>query len=118
MPNPSVVATEILRWKAKWERQGAEDRPESLATAIQQCDKDFFPNIYALLHLGCTVPVTFSENERANSVLKNLKSFLRSTQGQERLSSLALMHIHYSLPVDLDEVVERFKLKCNRRINL
>ena len=118
LPNPSVVATEILRWKAKWERQGEEDRPESLVTAIQQCDKDFFPNIYALLHLGCTVPVTSSENERANSVLKNLKSFLRSTQGQERLSSLALMHIHYSLPVDLDEVVERFKLKCNRRINL
>ena len=84
LPNPSVVATEILRWKAKWERQGAEDRPESLATAIQQCDKDFFPNIYALLHFGCTVPVTSSENERANSVLKNLKSFLRSTQGQER----------------------------------
>ena len=35
----------LLRWKA------------TLATAIQQCDKDFFPDIYALLHLGCTVPV-------------------------------------------------------------
>ena len=44
---------------------------------------------------------------RANSVLKNLKTFLRSTMGQERLSSLSLMHIHYRLPVDLDNVVDR-----------
>ena len=35
--------------------------------------------------------------------------------GQERLSSLALM---YNLTVDLDNVVDRFKLKCNRRISL
>ena len=43
--------------------------------------------------------------------VRNLKSFFRSTQGQERLSSLALMHIHYSLHIDLDEVVESSKVK-------
>ncbi len=36
-------------------------------------------------------------NERSNSTLKNLKACLRGTMGQERLSSLALMHIHYTV---------------------
>ena len=118
LPNSSVVTTEIIRWKAKWEGQAAEDRPSTLQAAIKECDSDFFPNIHALLRLGCTLPVTSCENERANSALKNLKTFLRSTMGQERLSSLALMHVHYNLTVDLDNVVDRFKLKCNRRISL
>ena len=63
-------------------------------------------------------PVTSCENERANSTLKNLKNFLRCTIGQERLSALALMHIHRSYSVDLDDVFDIFKLKCNRRISL
>ncbi len=46
-----------------------------------------------------------------------LKTFLRNTMGQERLSSLALMHIHYNLPINLD-VIDTLKLKCNRRISL
>ena len=31
--------------------------------------------------------------------------------GQERLSSLALMHIHYQVKIDLDEVVNLFATK-------
>ena len=45
--------------------------------------------------------MTSCKNERANSCLKNLKSYLRSTMGQERLSSLALMNIHYEKNVIL-----------------
>ena len=71
-----------------------------------------FPTCIVWLYLASC------ENERANSALKKLKSFVHSTMGQERLSSLALMHVHYDLQVDLDDVVDRFKLKCNRRISL
>ena len=86
--------------------------------ALKACDREYFPNIYVLLRIASTIPVTSCENERANSTLKNIKSFLRSSMGQERLSSLALMHIHRSMSIDLNDVVERFKLKCNRRIAL
>ena len=54
LPNPSLVATEILRWKAKWEGQDAEDQPATLRTAIKQCDQDFFPNMYRLV-VACLV---------------------------------------------------------------
>ena len=72
----------------------ASNHPSTLESALKCSDPDYFPNLNAL---GCTLPVTLCENERANSVLKNLKTFLRSTMGQERLSSLSLMHIHYRL---------------------
>ena len=38
--------------------------------------------------------------------------------GQERLSSLALMHIHYQVKIDLDEVVNLFATKHPRRLEL
>ena len=69
LSNPSLVATELLKWKTKWEGQDAEDRPTTLRTAINECDQDFFPDMYTLLCLGFTLPVTSCENERANSTL-------------------------------------------------
>ena len=62
--------------------------------------------------------MTSCENERANSTLKNHKTFLQSSMGQGRLSVLALVYIHYNFPVDLDDVVDRFKIRFNRRIAL
>ncbi len=118
LPSSSLVPTEVWRWRQKWCQVDAAEQPATLYTALKACDKDFFPNIHVFLRIACTIPVTSCENERANSVLKNLKTFLRNTMGQERLSSLALMHIHYNLPIDLEDVIDTFKLKCNRRISL
>ena len=108
----------MWRWREKWCKEDPAVRPETLQTALKACDKDFSPNIYVFLRIGCTLPVTSCENERANSTLKNLKTVLRNKMGQERLSSLALMHIHYNLRIDFDDVMDKFKLKCNRRIAL
>ncbi len=118
LPSSSLVPTEVWRWRQKWCQVDAAEQPATLYTALKACDKDFSPNIHVFLRIACTIPVTSCENERANSVLKNLKTFLRNTMGQERLSSLALMHIHYNLPIDLEDVIDTFKLKCNRRISL
>ena len=114
LPSPALVPTEMWRWREKWCKEDPAVRPETLQTALKACDKDFFPNIYVFLRIGCTLPVTSCENERA----KNLKTVLRNKMGQERLSSLALMHIHYNLRIDFDDVMDKFKLKCNRRIAL
>ena len=106
LPNSYLAPSELLRWKGKWERQGAE---QLYGETIKVCNRDIFPNVYVLL---CALPVTLCENERANSTLKNLKTSLRNTMGPEQLSSLSLMHIHYDFPVDLNNIVD--KLKCSR----
>ena len=40
-----------------------------------------------------------------------LHTYNRACMGQERFSSLALMHIHYQVKIVLDEVVNQFATK-------
>ena len=53
--------------------------------------------VYTLLQIICTLPVTTSTCERSVSVIRRLKTYLRAAMGQERMSGLALMHIHYDI---------------------
>ena len=77
------------------------------------CDKDDFPNISILLAIACTLPVTTCETERSNSQLKLLKTYLRSTMTEERLSSLAMIKIHRRTidNLDFDKLVIDFANK-------
>ena len=52
--------------------------------------------------IACSLPVTSCECERYP---KCVKISLHSTMGQERLSALALMSIHRSMPIGFDNVV-------------
>ena len=40
---------------------------------------------------------------------------MRSSMGQERFSGLALMHIHYSMELNLEEIVNIFNLQGRTR---
>ena len=85
---------------------------------LEECDDDLFPNIYALLKISTTIPATSCECERSASSLRQLHTYKRACMGQERLSSLSLMHIHYQAKIVLDEVVNLFATKHPRRLEL
>jgi len=51
------------------------------------------PELSKALKIFAILPVSSCEAERSFSSLRRLKTYLRNTMGQERLSSLALMHI-------------------------
>ena len=74
--------------------------------------------IYALLEICSTIPATSCECETSASSLRRLHTCNRASMGQERLSSLALIHIHYQVKIDLDEVVNLFATKHPRRLEL
>jgi hypothetical protein len=70
------------------------------------------------------IPTTSAADERPFSTLKRLRNYLRNSQRQDRLSSLALMNTEKSFlnklqskPSFLDEVIDLFAKK-NRRIEL
>ena len=88
------------------------------ADSLVFASETIFPNIHCLFRLICTLPVTSCECERSISVLRRLKTYLRSSMGQERLSGLALMHIHYGMELDLDEIINIFARKRPRRMVL
>ena len=78
-------------------------RPTSPAVAIKDCFA-LFPNISILLEIACTIPVTSCECERSASTLRRLNNYMRASMGKDCLSHLALLHIPYTTPVDLDTV--------------
>lgn len=75
LPSPQLLSAEFSRWKMKF----------TATAALLCCDADAFPNIHVL---AFTLPVTACETERSNSLLK---TYLRCTLTEERLSSLAMI---------------------------
>ena len=63
--NPDIVDQEITLWMKKWEDVPKSQRGSTLAIAIKECDEDNFPNIFVLLKIACTLPVTSCECERS-----------------------------------------------------
>ncbi len=120
LSSPQMLSIEFRRWKSKFLTIHEKDRPQTLESALHFCDKEDFPNIFTLLVIACTLPVTTCENERSNSQLKLLKTYLRSTMTEERLSSLALIKIHRDMVKDLDfdKLVVDFANKHPRRMAL
>jgi len=81
---------------------------------------DVFPNVSTLYKLFMTLPVSSATAERSFSRLKLIKSYLRSTMSESRLTNLALLSIERELSydVDFDFVVDTFSNKKKRRKRL
>ncbi|KAF0762059.1 52 kDa repressor of the inhibitor of the protein kinase-like, partial [Aphis craccivora] len=55
-----------------------------------------------------TLPISTASSERSFSTLKRLKSYLRNSTSENRLTGLALMSIHRSILIDTQEVINKF----------
>ena len=103
-------------WKHTWlsePRAQLASEHDTPRKTLAHSDGDFFPNICVLLIIMATLPVTSCEYERSISMLKLLKTPLRSTMGQDRLNGLAMLF--YNCHVDITaEVVEEFSHRHSR----
>eukprot|EP00732_Lithocolla_globosa_P001243 Lithocolla_globosa_v1_NODE_583_length_3681_cov_15.345284.p3 type:complete len:164 gc:universal NODE_583_length_3681_cov_15.345284:739-248(-) len=100
-----------------------ENEPESmldLYLLVSSAYATSFPVVLYLLKVALTLPVTTAKNERSFSVMKLVKSFLRNSMSDDRLSHLGVLSINKerAKKLDLDKVVERFARKKARRIPL
>ena len=118
LPSPELFDQEFSRWKDIYMHKAARHRPTTCAMALKECDNTLFPNLSVLLWIVCTLPVTSTECDRNAGVLRRLRNFMRAGMTENRLTSLALMHIHYQHPVDLDTVVQLFAELHPRRLQL
>ena len=76
------------------------------------------PNLYAIFKVLLTMPVSTASAERSYSTLRRLKTYLRNTMSQERLTGLALMHIHRNINVDINRVINEVDATGHRRTAL
>ena len=71
------------------------------------------PEFSKVLKIYSVLPISSCEAERSFSALKRLKTYLRSKMGQNRLSSLALMHLERKivnsvLQEDMSKLIDTF----------
>lgn len=93
------------------------DMCNSLKHLIDNNLTDVYPNIYVALRVILTIPVTVASAERSFSKLKLIKTYLRSSMSQERLSALAILSIEHNLASKLDysSMIDEFThSKCRR----
>ena len=77
-----------------------------------------FPNIYIILRILATIPVTSCECERAVSVLRRLKTYLRNKMSGDRLNGLSLMTIHRDIKLNYEQILTKFARDNPRRMEL
>ena len=116
LPAPLSLQTELQCWKHKFMCFEPDQLPDSPILALNECDNRLFPNISMLLRILSTIPVTSCEAERTFSALRRIKPFLWTTMTEDRLSGLALLHIHRNISIDLDNAVDHFARKHPRKL--
>lgn len=109
-----MFESELESWKLKWKRAN-HGCPQTAIDMLENCDKDVYPYIHFLLSILITLPVSNATAERTFSSLRRLKSWLRSTMEQERLTGLALLNIHRDINVSPENIVNRYaKIRKHR----
>lgn len=123
--NTEDMRHELRRLKRVLERksQAGLEKPSSIIelTKFIEPHHDVFHEVFRLCKVAVTIPVTTAACERSFSDLKLVKSYLRSTMDDERLSNLGVLSVELkrSTSLDMDEFVNRFALNHNnRRIRL
>ena len=94
--------------------------PEQLLEAVVQYGKDAFQNLRTALQIMLTVAVSVASCERSFSKLKLIKTYLRSSMKQDRLSDLALLLIEKAMfdSIDYSTIIDRFADNKARRVIL
>ncbi|CAN7977128.1 unnamed protein product [Ixodes persulcatus] len=112
----SELPGEVVIWAQKW--RSGPIQPVSAVQATCLCPSALYPNIYRLLQILATMPVSTAEAERSFSTLRRLKSYLRASTSQQRLLGLALLNVHRDVHVSPERVlsllsIDRRRLRLN-----
>ena len=78
--------------------------------SLRNARKLLLSEICTLSKLMLVMPATNAVSERTFSALKRVKTYLRSTTGEGRLSHLMLLHVHKELAdgIDMVEIADLF----------
>lgn len=111
---PSDVEAEFALWQMKC--TSGTICADNAFDAFECCPSTY-PNIRFLLQILTTLPVTTASAERTFSMLRRLKTWLRSSMCEERLTGLGLLASSADIEVKPEDVIECFLQRGNRRIS-
>ncbi|XP_029347858.1 zinc finger MYM-type protein 1-like [Acyrthosiphon pisum] len=64
-------------------------------------DAELYPNLYKLLSLSLTIPISSATCERSFSAMRKIKNWLRTSMNQDRFTNLSLIYIERDLSNEL-----------------
>lgn len=122
---PASIDEERLECQLNVLTAGFKKPPTSLQELCEKLSsmdpktKPLFSEVRKLLGLIMSLPCTVACAERSFSMLRRLKTYLRSTTGQSRLNGLALMNAHKNRleGVDLAVLKSRFVERTAERMS-
>nr|CAI5825293.1 unnamed protein product [Callosobruchus analis] len=118
----NVLDAELRLWYQKFMKIDGSSveppaAPKCAIDALNACNAAIYPNIFTLLKIFATIPISTATAERTFSTLRRLKSYLRNTMSENRLNGLANLNIHRWIQVDTNEVLAILKEKGPRRLD-
>lgn len=114
-----TIEMEAILAKRILEEKGLENISDVLLNLVPL--KEAFPTLLKLIQTAMTICVSTAHCERSFSTLKRIKTYLRSTMSEQRLTDLAVLSTERELSgrLSLSAVVDEFAgLDKNRRILL
>ena len=81
---------------------------------IKKCvSKDVYPNLFKLLQVAITLPISSATWERSFSVINHIKTWLRTSMVQNHLNNLSELNIEkqFSKSIDSSEIIDKFTEK-------
>ena len=113
-PVSLMAEFELFRWHTEF--RGCKSILEILKLLNQKQLTFAYPNVTCLYKLCLTLPVTTATTERSFSKLKIVKTAMRSTMIEDRLSALLVLSTERDLKdkVNFDQVFDAFALSRPR----
>ena len=109
MPSPLSFASEYHRWFCRWSKSKSDAANViSFTNAYTEADPELYPNICTVMTVSATRPTSTAGSERSFSALKRLKTYIRSTMTEDRLTGLAMLHVHRNVHLDVESVIDHF----------
>lgn len=104
-------AEELETWFELWERKEVSenlDFKDILASEVT-----FFPAVKKAINIFLALPPTTATIERSFSTLRRVKSWLRSTMSEDRLSGLCMLSVHKQFVLEnkelfINQVLDQF----------
>ncbi|XP_023241006.1 zinc finger MYM-type protein 1-like [Centruroides sculpturatus] len=97
--------------------EGNDDIISVLKYIIEKNLTEVYPTMEVVLRIIATTPVTVASAERSFSRLKIIKTYLRNSMTQDRLSALAILSIENDVAHSLDysALIKDFSLRKSRK---
>jgi hypothetical protein len=85
---------------------------KSLSETLAELDSFLYSTIERMLLTLLTMPVSTAASERSFSAMRRIKTYLRSTMKNERLSSIGILHIHRNKRVNIEGIIDELCVMC------